>query len=170
MKIAYRVVWGEWRKSFDLDKLFDNYHVNAVPTLSCLRWSETHSGIKVTLIWRPVLVKILTIKLHYKSVLIPLQQILWTSCIFLSSINNTFFSVLVIIFSNMSYFCFNYTNTFFIHTMNYFSVVLRIIFLMCIENYFFLRRRIIFRGIANLFLGLQCFAGLAVGVDWFESF
>ena len=49
MKIAYRVVWGEWRKSFDLDKLFDNYHVNAVPTLSCLRWSETHSGIKVTL-------------------------------------------------------------------------------------------------------------------------
>ena len=156
-----------------MDKLFDNYHVNAVPTLSCLRWSETHSGIKVTLIWRPVLVKILTIKLHYKSVLIPLQQILWTSCIFLSSINNTFFSVLVIIFSNMSYlFCFffNYTNTFFIHTMNYFSVVLRIIFLMCIENYFFLRRRIIFRGIANLFLGLQCFAGLAVGVDWFESF
>ena len=49
MKIAYRVVWGEWRKSFDLDKLFDDYHVNAVPTLSCLRWSETHSGIKVTL-------------------------------------------------------------------------------------------------------------------------
>ena len=75
-----------------------------------------------------------------------------------------------VIFSNMSYFCFNYTNTFFIHTMNYFSVVLRIIFLMCIENYFFLRRRIIFRGIANLFLGPQCFAGLAVGVDWFESF
>ena len=71
-------------------------------------------------------------KLHYKSVLIPLQQMLWTCCIFLSSINNTFFSVLVIIFSNMSYFCFNYTNTFFIHTMNYFSVVLRIIFLMCI--------------------------------------
>ena len=25
-----------------------------------------------------------------------------------------------VIFSNMSYFCFNYTNTFFIHTMNYF--------------------------------------------------
>ena len=117
--------------------------------------------------------KILTIKLHYKSVLIPLQQILWTSRIFLSSINNTFFSVLVIIFSYMSYlfvFFFNYTNTFFIHTMNYFSVVLRIIFLMCIENYFFLRRRIIFRGIANLFLGPQCFAGLAVEVDWFESF
>ena len=98
-----------------------------------------------------------------------LQQILWTCCLFLSSINNTFFSVIVIIFSKMSYFCFNYTNTFFIHTMNYFSVVLRIIFLMCIENYFFLRRRVIFRGIANLFLGLQCFAGLAVEVDWFES-
>ena len=29
----------------------------------------------------------------------------------LSSINNAFFSVLVIIFSNMSYFCFKYTNT-----------------------------------------------------------
>ena len=107
----------------------------------------------------------MTIKLHYKSVLIPLQQILWTRCIFLSSIYNTFFSVLVIIiFSNKSYFCFNYTNTFFIHTMNYFSVVLRIIFLMCIENYFFIGPRIMFRGIANLFLGLQCFAGLAVRV------
>ena len=45
----------------------------------------------------------------------------------LSSINNTFFSVLVIIFSNKSYFCFNYRNTFFIHAMNYFSVVLWII-------------------------------------------
>ena len=98
-----------------------------------------------------------------------LQQILWTCCLFLSSINNTFFSVIVIIFSKMSYFCFNYTNTFFIHTMNYFSVVLRIIFLMCIETYFFIGPRIIFHGIANLFLGLQCFAGLAVEVDWFES-
>ena len=46
----------------------------------------------------------------------------------LSSINNTFFSVLVNIFSNKSYFCFNYRNTFFIHAMNYFSVVLRITF------------------------------------------
>ena len=101
------------------------------------------------LLWRPVLVKIMTIKLHYKSVLIPLRQILWTCCIFLSSINNTFFSVLVIIFSNMSYFCFNYTNTFFIHTMNYFSVVLRIIFLMCIKNYFFIGPRIILRVIAR---------------------
>ena len=44
----------------------------------------------------------------------------------LLSINKTFFSVLVIIFSNMSYFCFNSTNTFFIHTMNHFPVVLRI--------------------------------------------
>ena len=48
--------------------------------------------------------------------------------------------------------------------MNYISVVLRIIFLMCIENYFFIGPRIMFRGIANLFLGLQCFAGLAVRV------
>ena len=53
--------------------------------------------------------------------------------------------------------------------MNYFSVVLPIIFLMCIENYFSIGPRIIFRGIANLFLGLQCFAGLAVEMDWFES-
>ena len=48
-----------------------------------------------------------------------------------------FFSVLVIIFNNKSYFCFNYRNTFFIHAMNYFSLVLRVIFLMCIKNYFF---------------------------------
>ena len=39
-----------------------------------------------------------------------------------------------VIFSNMTYFCINYTNTFFIHTMNYFSVVLRIMFLMGMEN------------------------------------
>ena len=123
----------------------------------------------VCCLWRPVLVKIMTIKLHRKSILIQLQQILWTCCVFLSSLNNTFFSVLVIIFSNKSYFCFNYTNTFFIHAMNYFSVVLRIIFLMCIKNYFLIGPRIIFRGIANLFFGLQCIAGLAFEVDWFES-
>ena len=102
----------------------------------------------------------MTIKLHHKSILIQLQQILWTCCVFLSSLNNTFFSVLVIIFSNKSYFCFNYTNTFFIHAMNYFSVVLGIIFLMCIKNYFLIGPRIIFSGIANLFFGLQCIAGL----------
>ena len=87
--------------------------------------------------WRPVQVEIMTTKLHRKSVLIQLQQILWTCCVFLSSLNNTFFSVFVIILSNKSYFCFNYRNTFFIHAMNYFSVVLRIIFLMCVKNYFF---------------------------------
>ena len=90
-------------------------------------------------------------------------------CVFLSSLNNTFFSVFVIIFNNKS-FCFNYSNTFFIHAMNYFSVVLRIIFLMYIKNYFLIGPRIIFRCIANLFLGLKCFAGLAVKADWFESF
>ena len=97
-----------------------------------------------------------------------MQQILWTCCLFLSSLNNTFFSVSVIIFSNMSYFCFNYRKIFFIHAMNYFSVVLRVIFLMCIKNYFLIGPRIIFRGIANLFFGLQCIAGLAFEVDWFE--
>ena len=106
-------------------------------------------------VWiRPVLVKIMTIKLYHKSILIQLQQILWTCCVFLSSLNNTFFSVLVIIFSNESYFCFNYMNTFFLHAMNYFSVVLQIMFPMCINNYFLIGPRIIFRSIANLFFGL----------------
>ena len=54
-------------------------------------------------------------------------------------------------------------------TTNNFLVVLRIIFNTSIENYFFIVLIIIFRCIANLFLGLQCFAGLAVKVDWFES-
>ena len=94
----------------------------------------------------------MTIKCHRESILIQLQQILWTCCVFLSSLNNTFFSVLAIIFSYKSYFCFNYRNTFFSHAMNYFSVVLRIIFLMCIKNYFLIGPRIIFRGIANLIL------------------
>ena len=111
----------------------------------------------------------MTIKLYRKSIVIQLQQILWTFCVFLSSLNNTFFDVLVIIFSNKNYFCFNYRNPFFIHAMNYFSVVLRIIFLMCIKNFFLIEPRIVFHGIANLFLGLQCIAGLAFDVDWFES-
>ena len=51
--------------------------------------------------------------------------------------------------------------------MNYFPVVLRIIFLMYIKNYFLIGPRIIFRGIANLFFRLQCTAGLAFEVDWF---
>ena len=53
--------------------------------------------------------------------------------------------------------------------MNYFSVLLRIIFLMGTKNYFSIGSRIIFCGIANLFFGLQCIAGLAFEVDWFES-
>ena len=110
------------------------------------------------------------LKLHHKSLLIQLQQILWTCCVFSSPLNNNFFSVLVIIFRNKSYFCFNYTNTFFIHAMNYFSLLLRIIFVMCTKNYFLIGPRIIFRGIGNLFFGLQCIAGLAFEVDWFESF
>ena len=113
----------------------------------------------------PVLFKIMTIQLLRKSILILLQQILWTCCVFLSSVNDTFFRL---IFSIMNYFCYNYTNIFFIHTTNYFSVVLRIIFLMCIENYVFIGSRIIFRGIANLFFSLQCIAGFAVEGNWFE--
>ena len=60
-------------------------------------------------------------------------------------------------------------NKFFMRTTNNFLVVPRIIFNTSIENYFFIVLIIIFRCIANLFLGLQCFAGLAVKVDWFES-
>ena len=104
----------------------------------------------------------MTVKLHRTSVLI-------------QSLNKPFFSVCGIIFSNKSYFCFNYRNTFFIHAMNYFSVVLRIIFLMYIKNYLLIGPRIIFRGIANLFFSLQCIAGLAFQVfdflgDHFENF
>ena len=147
----------------------DNLESTLGVNLSLLTWEVSKWDHVKASLWRPVLVKITTIKLHRKSILIQLQQILWTCCVFLSSLNNTFFSVLVIIFSNKSYFCFNYRNTFFTHTMNYFSVVLRIIFLMCIKNYFLIGPRIIFRGIANLFFGLQCIAGLAFEVDWFES-
>ena len=125
----------------------------ASSSLSSYFHAEKGVNEKWKILWKPVLVKIITIKLHRKSVLIQLQQILWTCCVFLSSLNNTFFSVFVIIFNNKS-FCFNYSNTFFIHAMNYFSVVLRIIF----------------RGIANLFFSLQCIAGLAFEVDWFEFF
>ena len=60
-------------------------------------------------------------------------------------------------------------NKFFMRTTNNFLVVPRIIFNTSIENYFFIVLIIIFRCIANLFLGLQCFAGLAVKVDWFKS-
>ena len=48
-------------------------------------------------------------------------------------------------------------------------MVLRIIFNTSTKNYFFIVLIIIFCCIANIFLGLQCFAGLAVKVDWFES-
>ena len=61
-------------------------------------------------------------------------------------------------------------NKLFMRTTNNFLVVPRIIFNTSIENYFFIVLIIIFRCIANLFLGLQCFAGVAVEVDWFESF
>ena len=40
---------------------------------------------------------------------------------------------------------------------------------MCIKNCFLIiEPRIIFRGIPNIFFGLQCIAGLAFEVDWFE--
>ena len=48
-------------------------------------------------------------------------------------------------------------------------MVLRINFNTKIENYFFIVLINNFRGIANLFFGLQCIAGFAFEVDWFES-
>ena len=92
-------------------------------------------------------------------------------CIFVITTQD-FFSVLLILFSGMNYFllklfpflCFC-MNKFFMCTTNDFLVVLRIIFDASIENYFFIVLIIIFRCIANLFLGLQCFAVLAVKVD-----
>ena len=103
-------------------------------------------------VWRPVLVKIMTIKLHHMSILIQVQQILCTCCVFLSSLNNTFFSVLIIIFSNKSYFCFNYTKCFFhsCHelffsgTSNYFSNVYQELFFNWAVNYFSRYREFIF--------------------------
>ena len=96
-------------------------------------------------------------------------------CIFVITIQD-FFSVLLISFSCMNYclwrlfnFCCCCMNKFFMCTTNYFFSVLRIIFNTSIENYFFVVLIIIFHSIVNLFLGLQCFAGLAVDVDWFES-
>ena len=97
------------------------------------------------------------------------ENIMDMLCIFVIT-KQYFFIVLIIIFSNKSYFCFNYTNTLFILSMNYFSVVPRIIFLMCIKDYFLIGLRIIFCSIANLFFGLQCIAGLAFEVDWFWVF
>ena len=74
-----------------------------------------------------------TIKLHRKSISKPLQQIWWACCVFFSSLSSTFFSILVIIFSNISYFCFDHTRSLIIRIL--FSFIPRIIFLICIENY-----------------------------------
>ena len=112
------------------------------------RFTLWHNGR----LWRPVLVKIMTIKLHRKSILIQLQQILWTCCVFFSSLNNTFLSVLIIIFSNKSYFCFKYTKyffhscheLFFSGTSNYFSNVYQELFFNWAKNYSSQYRKFIF--------------------------
>ena len=75
-----------------------------------------------------------------------------TRCVFLSLLNNTFFSVLIIIFSNKSYFCFNYTKYFFhsCHefffsgTSNYFCNVYQELFFNWAVNYFSWYREFIF--------------------------
>ena len=96
-------------------------------------------------------------------------------CIFVITIQD-FFSQLIF-FSCMDYFLLRpFYFVYVVVWINFscapqiiFLVVLRVIFNTSIENYFFIVLIIIFRGIANLFLGLQCFVGLAVEVDWFES-
>ena len=72
-------------------------------------------------------------------------------CVFSSSPNNTFFSVLVIIISNMSYFVliiwilfYSYHKLFFSCTSNYFSNVYRELFFHWAENYFSCYRDFIF--------------------------
>ena len=72
-------------------------------------------------------------------------------CIFVISKQFTFFSVLVIIFSNMSCFCFNYRNTFFIHVMNYFQWYFELFLLMCIKNYFLIGPRIFFFAVSQIY-------------------
>ena len=126
-------------------------------------------------VWRPVLVKINIIKWHHKWLFWPVQHLLWTRCVFLSSLHRIFFSLLLIflaawiIFIKAVYFFFVVWINFSYVPQVIFLVVLRIIFNTSIEDYFFIVLIIIFHGIVNLFLGLQCFAGLAVEVDWFES-
>ena len=115
----------------------------------------------------PVLVKIMTIKWHYKS---HCSKYYGPVAYFLSSINNTFFSMLVIICNiNMSYFCFNYTNTFFIRTTNYFSVVLSNYFSNVYGELFFHWAENYFSQCRKFISGLQCFVGLALEVHWLES-
>ena len=94
-------------------------------------------------------------------------------CIFVITTQD-FLSVLLIFYSCMNYFLLRLFTFFmllyesiFMRTTNYFLEELRINFNTSIENYLFIVLIIIFRGIANLFLGLQCFAGLAVEVDCF---
>ena len=83
-------------------------------------------------------------------------------CIFVIT-RQYFFSMLVIIFSNMSYFCFYYTNTFF-HSYHK-------LFFSGTSNYFSnVYQELFFRVIANLFFSLQCIPDLAVEVEWFASF
>ena len=91
-------------------------------------------------------------------------------CIFvITKLNNTFFSVLVIIVATwiifviiIRIFFHSYHELFFSGTLNYFSNVYRS------RIIFFIGRRIIFRGIANLSFSLQCIVGLAAEGNWFD--
>ena len=92
-------------------------------------------------------------------------------CIFvITKLNNTFFSVLVIILATWIifviiiriFFFHPHHELFFSGTFNYFSNVYRS------RIIFFIGRRIIFRGIANLSFSLQCILGLAAEGNWFD--
>ena len=118
-------------------------------------------------VWRPVLVKIVIIKLAHKSAFSATVVLLINLlCIF---IGGTFFlRWLLIIFSDVNYFNLSLVK-FFIGSPNEFSYLYGKLFLTGTTNYFLLlvlriifslALRIIFHGIVNLFFGLQYLAGL----------
>ena len=105
----------------------------------------------------------MTIKWHYKSIIILLQQILWTCCKFLSSINNTIFSVLFLatwlIFVLIIQILFSFIPWIILewYVESFSSNVYWELFFHWAENYF------------SWYAILQCFGALAVEVDWFET-
>ena len=121
---------------------------------------------KVLFLWRPVLVKIVIIKLAHKSAFSATVVLLINLCIFIGG--TIFLRWLLIIFSDVNYFNLSLVK-FFIGYPNEFSYLYGKLFLTGTTNYFLLlvvriifslALRIIFHGIVNLFFVLQYLAGL----------
>ena len=119
------------------------------------------------MLWRPVLVKIVIIKLAHKSAFSATVVLLLTCCVFSSAVQFVL-RWLHVIFSDMNYFNLSLVK-FFIGSPNEFSYLYGKLFLTGTTNYFLLlvlriifslALRIIFHGIVNLFFGLQYLAGL----------